>query len=60
MAKENICGKAFEELTNDEMVEYEGGAIFTTVTTASCIMSTASVVASVIASVVASIAVTVK
>jgi len=25
MNKENICGKAFEELTNDEMMEVEGG-----------------------------------
>lgn len=25
MTKENICGKAFEELTNDEMMEVEGG-----------------------------------
>ena len=27
MAKENICGKAFEELTNDEMMEFEGGLV---------------------------------
>jgi len=27
MAKENICGKAFEELTNDEMMECNGGII---------------------------------
>ena len=25
MNKEFICGKAFEDLTNDEMMEYEGG-----------------------------------
>jgi len=29
MVKENICGKAFEELTEDELMEYEGGAIIT-------------------------------
>ena len=35
MAKENICGKAFEELTPDEMNEYSGGAVtaVTTITT---------------------------
>ena len=57
MAKENICGKAFEELTTDEMVEFEGGV---TLTTTCCVTSAASIVASVIASVVASIVVTVK
>ena len=57
MAKENICGKAFEELTTDEMVEFEGGA---TLTTTCCVTSAPSLVASVIASVIASIVVTVK
>ena len=29
MAKENICGKAFEELTEDELMEYDDGAVIT-------------------------------
>ena len=40
MNKEFICGKAFEDLTNEEMMEFEGGATVTTTlstTTLSCI-----------------------
>lgn len=40
MNKEFVCGKAFEDLTNDEMMEFEGGATVTTflsTTTLSCI-----------------------
>ena len=35
MTKANICGRSFEELTNEEMMEYEGGTTsFTPVTPA--------------------------
>lgn len=39
MTKKMVCGDSFEELSNDEMMEYEGGAIWTTLstTTAGCI-----------------------
>jgi len=35
MAKENICGKAFEELSSDELNEYSGGAVTVTTTVVS-------------------------
>ncbi len=39
MDKKIICGEAFEELSNAEMMEFEGGAIWTTLstTTAPCV-----------------------
>ncbi|MBQ3783094.1 MAG: hypothetical protein II838_06575 [Lachnospiraceae bacterium] len=39
MDKKIICGKSFEELSNEEMMEFEGGAIWTTLstTTAGCV-----------------------
>ena len=43
MSKDMICGKSFEELSNDELMEYEGGAIWTSLstTTVSCIAASA-------------------
>ncbi len=33
MDKEMYCGKSFEELSNEEMMEYEGGAATTVLST---------------------------
>lgn len=33
MKKEMICGSAFEELSNEELSTYEGGAAFTVLST---------------------------
>ena len=43
MKKEIICGKAFEDLTPEELVEYDGGVVITVTALPVCLSIAASV-----------------
>lgn len=46
MTKTMICGQAFEELSDEQMFDYEGGAIATTLSTTTLGCVAASIVIS--------------